>query len=82
MKLTIVNQASGPFHSPAKATGVNWGANEEVVQGEKLFENPEIGRTHFGEIGQRQRWTNSTILLILSSLSKFSIAEVDHSGCE
>ena len=52
------------------------------MQGEKLFENPEIGRTHFGEIGQRQRWTNSTIWRILSNLSKFSIAEVDYSGCE
>ena len=28
-----------------------------AVEGEKLFEIPEIGRNHFGQIRRRQQWT-------------------------
>ena len=28
-----------------------------AVEGEKLFEIPEIGRNHFGKIRRRQQWT-------------------------
>ena len=30
-----------------------------AVEGEKLFEIPEIGRNHFGKIRRRQQWTCS-----------------------